>query len=116
MYFSAVTSTGSVTLRSCRAVMILVPIFGLHFLLLPIRPGKVSLEVATKFRTGCPPPTELVQGASLEYAYEILSSLSTATQGLAVSVLLCFSNHEVVAKLRQSARNMALYSPKVTTQ
>ena len=47
-YFSAVTSTGSVTLRSCRAVMILVPIFGLHFLLLPIRPGKVSLEVATK--------------------------------------------------------------------
>ena len=57
-----------------------------------------------------------MQGASLEYAYEILSSLSTATQGLAVSVLLCFSNHEVVAKLRQSARNMALYSPKVTTK
>ena len=58
----------------------------------------------------------MVQGASLEYAYEILSSLSTSTQGLAVSVLLCFSNHEVVAKLRQSARNIALYSPKVTTQ
>ena len=124
-YFSAVTSTGSVTLRSCRAVMILVPIFGLHFLLLPIRPGKVSLEVATKafseFHENSVlgvlhSPTELVQGASLEYAYEILSSLSTATQGLAVSVLLCFSNHEVVAKLRQSARNMALYSPKVTTQ
>ena len=56
-----------------------------------------------------------MQGASLEYAYEILSSLSTSTQGLAVSVL-CFSNHEVVAKLRQSARNIALYSPKVTTQ
>ena len=37
-------------LQSARAVVILVPIFGLHFLLLPIRP---------------------VKGSSLEYTYEV---------------------------------------------
>ena len=77
-------SSGRVTLRSVRAVIILVPIFGLHFILLPVRPGKDSI---------------------MEYAYEILSSVSTSTQGLAVSILLCFSNHEVISKVKRAFEN-----------
>ena len=83
----AYSSSSRVTLRSVRAIIILVPIFGLHFILLPVRPSK---------------------GSSLEYAYEILSSMSTSTQGLAVSVLLCFSNHEVISKLKRTFENLWL--------
>ncbi|XP_023322296.1 calcitonin gene-related peptide type 1 receptor [Eurytemora carolleeae] len=61
--------------KSARAAAILVPIFGLQFLILPMRP---------------------VQGSYLEYAYDIISSLSTSTQGLSVSILLCFTNPEMI--------------------
>ena len=82
------TSTGSttaITLKSARAVIILIPIFGLHFLLLPIRPGR---------------------GSPFEYGYEVISSLSTSTQGLAVSLLLCFSNSEILTKLKKCFKNI----------
>ena len=64
-----------------------MPIFGLHFILLPVRPEK---------------------GSSLEYAYDILSSVSTSTQGLAVSILLCFTNHEVISKVKRTFDNIWL--------
>ena len=67
--------------KSARAVFILIPIFGLQFLLLPIRPGK---------------------GSSLEYPYQVVSSLSTSTQGITVSLLLCFSNHEIITNIKRS--------------
>ena len=63
-----------VALKSARAVLILIPIFGLHFILLPIRP---------------------LSGSDLEYFYEIFSCISTSTQGLSVSILLCFCNPDV---------------------
>ena len=84
---SSGSSSGRNTLRSARAIMILVPIFGLHFILLPVRPEK---------------------GSSLEYAYDILSSVSTSTQGLAVSILLCFTNHEVITKVKRTFVNIWL--------
>ena len=86
---SSSSSSGRNTLRSARAIIILVPIFGLHFILLPVRPEK---------------------GSSLEYAYDILSSVSTSTQGLAVSILLCFTNHEVISKVKRTFDNIWLKS------
>ena len=92
-------STTGVALKSARAVIILIPIFGLHFLLLPIRPSK---------------------GSQFEYGYEIISSLSTSTQGLAVSILLCFTNSEVLTKIKKaiekyrlnSNSDLAIYTPR----
>ena len=50
-------STTAITLKSVRAVFILIPILGLHFLLLPIRPTK---------------------GSSFEYGYEVIQWWQTA--------------------------------------
>ena len=47
------------TLKSARAVMILVPIFGVHFLLLPMRP---------------------VEGSVLEYPYEVTTIMEPVIQ------------------------------------
>ena len=69
------------TKKSTKAVFILIPIFGLQFLLLPIRPSKDS---------------------PLEYIYQVVSSLSTSTQGITVSFLLCFSNEKILTNLRRS--------------
>ena len=70
-----------VTLKSARAVLILVPIFGLHFVLLPMRP-----EV----------------GSNLEYVYEVISSITTSTQGLSVSFLLCFCNNDIAEQIKKT--------------
>jgi len=69
-------STANITsvLHQAKAALILIPILGLHFILLPIRPPR---------------------GTQLEYIYEVLSCLSSSFQGLFVSLLLCFYNSEV---------------------
>merc|ERR550534_3578028 len=67
-------------MKSARAVLILIPIFGVHFLLLPIRPA---------------------EGSSLEYTYEVVSCLSTSSQGVLVSFLLCFANPEILSLMRK---------------
>ena len=69
-----------VTMKSARAFLILVPIFGVHFLLLPMRPEK---------------------GSNLEYVYEVIASVTTSTQGLSVSFLLCFCNNEIARQLKR---------------
>ena len=68
-----------VNFKSAKAVLILIPIFGLQFLLMPMRPE---------------------QGSTLEYVYEVISSVTTSTQGLAVSLLLCFCNNDVVRQIK----------------
>ena len=68
-----------VTFKSAKAVLILIPIFGLHFLLMPMRPEP---------------------GSILEYVYEVVSSVTTSSQGMAVSFLLCFFNNEVVQQIK----------------
>ena len=68
-----------VTFKSAKAVLILIPIFGLHFLLMPMRPES---------------------GSTLEYVYEVVSSTVTSTQGLAVSFLLCLCNNDVVRQIK----------------
>jgi len=69
-------------MKSAKAVIILVPIFGIHFVLLPMRPVKDS---------------------SLEYPYEIASCLSTSLQGFFISILLCFANPEVSSLIRKKS-------------
>ena len=71
----------NISMKSARAALILIPVFGLHFLLLPIRPEK---------------------GSSMEYVYEVASSLSTSSQGLFVSFLLCFTNDDVLFLVKKS--------------
>ena len=70
----------NIAMKSARAALILIPIFGLHFLLLPMRPEK---------------------GSSMEYVYQVVSSLSTSTQGLFVSFLLCFTNEDVLCLIKK---------------
>ena len=65
--------------QSSRAVLMLTPVFGLHFLLLPVIPGPDS---------------------AWEKVHAIISALSTSSQGLVVSLILCFANKEVVAKVK----------------
>ena len=67
-------------MKSARAVLILIPIFGLHFLLIPMRPDA---------------------GSRFEYVYEVVSCISTSTQGLSVSFLLCFCNSDVYSLIRK---------------
>ena len=65
---------GATTMKAARAALMLVPILGLHFILLPIRPS---------------------QGSILEYIYEVVSAVSSNFQGFLVSLLFCFLNSEV---------------------
>ena len=64
---------------------LLIPLLGIHFLLLPIRPGPGSVS---------------------EYVYEVVSSLATSTQGISVSCLLCFSNRQVKERLKKKWNNV----------
>ena len=65
--------------QSSRAVLMLAPVFGLHFLLLPVIPEPDS---------------------AWEKVHAVISALSTSSQGLVVSFILCFVNKEVMAKLK----------------
>jgi calcitonin receptor-like len=55
----SVNPTQLSTMKAARAALMLVPILGLHFILLPMRPEK---------------------GSTLEYIYEIVSAVSTSFQ------------------------------------
>lgn len=61
--------------KAVRATLILIPLFGLQHILFPFRPGKDS---------------------ALEGIYQILSAVVISLQGLCVSCLFCFANHEVI--------------------
>uniref|UniRef100_A0A182LVA3 G-protein coupled receptors family 2 profile 2 domain-containing protein n=1 Tax=Anopheles culicifacies TaxID=139723 RepID=A0A182LVA3_9DIPT len=61
--------------KATRATLILIPLFGLQHILLPLRPEK---------------------GCSLERYYQIGAALLISLQGLCVSCLFCFANHDVI--------------------
>uniref|UniRef100_A0A8W7PLV7 G-protein coupled receptors family 2 profile 2 domain-containing protein n=1 Tax=Anopheles coluzzii TaxID=1518534 RepID=A0A8W7PLV7_ANOCL len=61
--------------KATRATLILIPLFGLQHILLPFRPEK---------------------GCSLERYYQIGAALLISLQGLCVSCLFCFANHDVI--------------------
>ena len=67
-----------------KPVLILTVVLGLQFYILPTRPSP---------------------GSDYEYLYEVISCLSTSTQGIYMSVLLCFSNRQIVALLKAKMKN-----------
>ncbi|GLV48643.1 hector [Carabus blaptoides fortunei] len=70
--------------KAVRATLILVPLFGLHHVLIPFRPDP---------------------GSPLEVVYQIVSAVLVSLQGFCVSCLFCFANQDVVqavgARLRR---------------
>ena len=89
------------TLKQARAALFLVPILGLNFLLLPIRPGEES-GLATLY--------DVISAAFASFQVVCIYCLSpyfltpilivTNPQGVAVSFLLCFTNSEILSLLR----------------
>ena len=65
----------SATMKQAKAALFLIPILGINFLLLPVRPSKDS---------------------NFAESYEVLSALTTSFQGFFVALLLCLSNSEVI--------------------
>ncbi|EFX69566.1 putative DH31 receptor [Daphnia pulex] len=66
--------------RNCKATLILLPLLGLHYVVMPFRPEA---------------------GAPGEIAYQIVSAIFTSFQGLCVAFLFCFCNGEVLKVLRK---------------
>ena len=69
----------TVARQSSRAVLMLAPVFGLHFLLLPVSPD---------------------QDSAWEKVHAVISAVSSSTQGLVVSGILCFANKDVMEKFK----------------
>ncbi|XP_043268676.1 calcitonin gene-related peptide type 1 receptor isoform X2 [Venturia canescens] len=67
-------------LQAFRATLLLVPLLGLHYLVIPFRPPK---------------------GHPWERGYEIISAITASFQGLCVAILFCFCNGEVIAQFKR---------------
>ncbi|CAD6220292.1 GSCOCG00004985001-RA-CDS [Cotesia congregata] len=67
-------------LQAFRATLLLVPLLGLHYLVIPFRP----------------PP-----GHSWEKTHDIVSAVTASFQGLCVAILFCFCNGEVIAQFKR---------------
>nr|XP_012215177.1 PREDICTED: calcitonin receptor-like [Linepithema humile] len=74
-------------LQAFRATLLLVPLLGLHYLVIPFRPPKKH---------------------PWEHFYEVLSALTASFQGLCVAVLFCFCNGEVIAQFKRKWDGRAL--------
>ena len=66
-------------IKFVKPILILTPVLGLQFIILPTRP---------------------LPGSYYEYLYEVTSCLSTSTQGISMSLLLCFCNKQIVTLLK----------------
>ncbi|KAJ8737246.1 hypothetical protein PYW07_000517 [Mythimna separata] len=76
----AATQGSAVAVRkAARAALILIPLFGLHFILLPFRP---------------------LPDSPWEKTYQVVSAILTSLQGLCVAILFCFTNHDVVVAFK----------------
>ncbi|XP_025158206.1 calcitonin gene-related peptide type 1 receptor isoform X1 [Harpegnathos saltator] len=71
-------------LQAFRATLLLVPLLGLHYLVIPFRPPKKH---------------------PWEQFYEVLSAITASFQGLCVAVLFCFCNGEVIAQFKRKWEN-----------
>lgn len=81
------------TRKAVRATLILIPLLGLQYVLMPFRP----------------PP-----GSPGEFFYEMISAAFTSFQGLCVAMLFCFCNGEVIKVLQQcfTVHKIQLPTPK----
>ena len=71
--------------KQAKACFLLMPILGLNYLLVPIRPNK---------------------GTLLERIYDVILVIITSSQGSLISFLLCFTNSEVRAVIRRRVDQM----------
>ncbi|XP_039281620.1 calcitonin gene-related peptide type 1 receptor isoform X1 [Nilaparvata lugens] len=71
--------------KAVRAALILIPLFGIHHILIPFRPEP---------------------HAPLEMTYQIFSALLVSLQGFCVSVLFCFANVDVHCAFKNVLRRM----------
>ncbi|KAK0165813.1 hypothetical protein PV328_004298 [Microctonus aethiopoides] len=74
-------------LQAFRATLLLVPLLGLHYLVIPFRPPK---------------------GHPWEKTHDIVSAVTASFQGLCVAVLFCFCNGEVIAQFKRKWEGSAL--------
>uniref|UniRef100_A0A1A9V260 G-protein coupled receptors family 2 profile 2 domain-containing protein n=1 Tax=Glossina austeni TaxID=7395 RepID=A0A1A9V260_GLOAU len=70
---------------SMHATLLLVPLLGLQYILIPFRPDP---------------------GHSWEHTYEVISALVASFQGLCVATFFCFFNSEVIAQVKRKWRTM----------
>ncbi|XP_022532698.1 calcitonin gene-related peptide type 1 receptor [Astyanax mexicanus] len=84
----------SVYMKAVRATLILVPLMGAHFILVPLQPeGRLSKAV-----------------------YEFFMNIFTHFQGLLVAIIFCFSNGEVQSAIRRkSAQYRAQWRRRLVT-
>ncbi|KOC60173.1 Calcitonin receptor [Habropoda laboriosa] len=73
--------------QAFRATLLLVPLLGLHYLVIPFRPPK---------------------NHPWEQFYEVLSAITASFQGLCVAILFCFCNGEVIAQFKRKWEGTAL--------
>ena len=69
-----------VMMKQARATLFLMPILGVNYLLVPIRP---------------------TEGSTLENSYDVMVAVFSAFQGAFASLLLCFTNSEVIVVMRR---------------
>ncbi|XP_042890964.1 calcitonin gene-related peptide type 1 receptor-like isoform X2 [Penaeus japonicus] len=68
------------TRKAVRATLILIPLLGLHYVLMPFRPAK---------------------GSHWEFVYEVISAVVSSFQGFCVALLFCFCNSEVIMAVKK---------------
>ncbi|ODM94072.1 Calcitonin-like peptide type 1 receptor [Orchesella cincta] len=66
--------------KAARATLILIPLLGVHYLLLPFRPNP---------------------GTTYEAIYDVVSAITSSLQGFCVAILFCFCNTEVISVFRR---------------
>ncbi|XP_065173874.1 calcitonin gene-related peptide type 1 receptor isoform X2 [Atheta coriaria] len=81
------------SLQALRATLLLIPLLGLNYLVTPFRPN---------------------QPGAWEFAYEMVSGITSSLQGLCVAILFCFCNGEVIAQIKRKWR-MATYRPRANS-
>ncbi|CAG4955323.1 unnamed protein product [Colias eurytheme] len=72
-------STFRAMIKAAKAALILIPLFGLHFILIPMHPS---------------------QQTAIERPYQILASIITSLQGVCLSTIFCFTNQDVIKAFR----------------
>uniref|UniRef100_A0A1A9X4U9 G-protein coupled receptors family 2 profile 2 domain-containing protein n=1 Tax=Glossina brevipalpis TaxID=37001 RepID=A0A1A9X4U9_9MUSC len=69
----------------CKATLLLVPLLGLQYILIPFRPDPDH---------------------AWEHTYEVISAIVASFQGLCVATFFCFFNSEVIAQVKRKWRTM----------
>ncbi|CAH0555599.1 unnamed protein product [Brassicogethes aeneus] len=81
------------SLQALRATLLLSPLFGITYLLIPHRP---------------------TAGSPWEHTYEYISTITASLQGLCVAILFCFLNGEVQAQVKRKWR-IAMFRPRASS-